>query len=158
MWFSITIIVLFTGVAWFDFKERSIPVLLLFGLLGLYIFHLLCQKGNGVFFDIGINWIILLINIGLLIAWFKIRKKELSFFKDVFGWGDLLMLVLASFFFSPVYFILFFLGASITGLTVGFLIKVLYRNSKQGIPFAGVIAVILIVAEICDVLGYSFFC
>lgn len=156
MWVTIIIIVLLTGVAWFDFKDRSIPVLLLFGLIGLCLFHLLIQKGTGVFFDLGINWIVLLINIGLLIAWFKIRKKELSFFKDVFGWGDLLMLVLASFFFSPVYYILFFLAASITGLSVGFLIKVLFGISKQGIPFAGVVAMILIVAHICNVLGYSF--
>lgn len=157
MWFSITIIVLLTGVAWFDFKDRSIPVLLLLGLLGLCLFQLLSQKDTGVFFNLGINWIILLINIGLLIVWFKIRKKDLSFFKDVFGWGDFLMLVLASFFFTPVYYILFLLGASITGLSVGLLIKLLFDNAKQGIPFAGVIAIILIATHICNVLGYSFF-
>jgi hypothetical protein len=148
--FSITITVLLVGVAWFDFKDRSIPVLLLVGLIGLCLFRLLNQKGVGNVIDIGINCIILLINICLLVVWFKIRRKELSFFKDVFGWGDLLMLVLATLFFSPVFYILFLLGASITGLIVGFLINIFFKQSKLGIPYAGVIAIILIVVQNCN--------
>lgn len=154
MWFSITITVLLVGVAWFDFKDRAIPVLLLVGLIGLCLFRLLNQNGVGGFIDRGINCIILLINISLLVIWFKIRRKELSFFKDVFGWGDLLMLVLATLFFSPVFYILFLLGASITGLIVGFLINLFFKQSKFGIPYAGVIAIILIVVQNC----YFFVC
>ncbi len=153
MWFSITIVVLLSGVAWFDFKDRSIPVLLLVGLIGICLIRLLSQVNIYAFFEIGINWIILLINISLLVIWFKIRNKELSFFKDIFGWGDLLMLVLATLFFSPVFYILFLLGASITGLIVGFLIKLFFEQSKQGIPYAGVIAMILIVVQISDFFG-----
>lgn len=154
---SIVIILSLAGIAWYDFKDRTFPVILLFVAFAakLLCFFVL-NKGFGSI-SVIFNLLMLILNIGLLILWFRIRHPQLKFFKEIFGWGDLLLLVLAALFFNPIAFQAFILGSAIVGLVIGIYIKHKKGNLNAGIPLAGVMAGILIIIQISALFGNSFY-
>ncbi len=138
----IIIICLLLWVAFFDFKDRSIPVLLLVALSILAIIHLYTASQFNILY-FGINACLLGIQILLMVAWFWWRKKGQSFFKEAFGLGDVWILFISAVFFEPLTFVWFIVIASLVSLITGIILKFLKTEAYQFIPLAAIVSVII---------------
>ncbi|MGE0562540.1 MAG: hypothetical protein AB7O47_12045 [Flavobacteriales bacterium] len=141
-----------------DFKSRSIswfliPLLLItfvgYGLLNLQVQELLTFSG--------INIAIVLTNLlGVtLLVW--IKEKELKNIVDSYlGLGDVLFFLVLTTVFSPLNFMLFYLGSVLlTTLVYGAII--LFNKEKQTlIPLAGAMSILLILVLVIDAIMPTF--
>ena len=139
-------------MAYQDFKWRAIhwflfPLLLLLVLLGQFLIADLSETIQSA----GFNLIFIASQLILLTTYFSIKNSRLvNITKGLLGWGDVLFFINLCFFFSPVNFLIFYLG-SLTFSIVLFLIY--FKNSiNTKIPFAGLQAICLIL-----VYGYSLY-
>ena len=96
------------------------------------------------------------INIDLIAIWFKTVKKKKNSFMEAFGLGDIFMLLAGAFWFSPAWYLLFILASSILGLIYGIAAS-LYGKTANGIPLAGIMAVLLIFVTVLNLTGVDFF-
>lgn len=137
------------GIAWFDFKARLIPLILYivaFILAGIHLYQNLWQWPMVV-----VNMGIGLLQVALVALWLKLRNRQLDFFNDVFGWGDVLMIMILAFYLMPMPYLLFIIVSCL--LSVVFALMARWRTKQEGltIPLAGIMAVLLILYQ-----GYMF--
>ncbi len=134
------------AIAYQDFKERKIAVYLLLLLLGCLASLYSLQTAAAEFlFNLGLNITIIMVVLGILLAYALFRLKKPLF--EVFGLGDaLFFLVLACSFTTPV-FVTLFAGSLIFALLLFLILK---PSSKETtVPLAGLqalfIALILLI-------------
>jgi len=147
--FFISSLILLGIIIFQDFKSRAIwwflaPVLF-FAQLG----YAIAQNSFSMRSTL-LNIALILTNIGSVWLYFYFRKKgKLEFFKEMFGLGDLLMLIALSVLFSPYNFILFFILSCILSLALHYILIYL-KVGNRTIPFAGYIALFYAVLFISD--------
>ena len=157
---NIFLIVTLGFLAYQDFKHRAIswigPVVI-FGLLAFKgLLALSFSKLGNMFL---INELILFVQFGILILYFKMKGYTFkSFWEQVMGVGDLLFLVCIAAAFAPFNFILFLLaGLIFTMLGYGFM-TILKIGKGKPIPFAGMLSVfmilLLIVGQVSGNMNY----
>ncbi len=146
--FTNTLLVVALGVIAFqDFSERQISWLL------LPLVFLLCtlkQFSNCGITETGeallLNFMFVILQFLLLTLWMSLKnKKWINVIDHYIGLGDLLFFVAVCDFFSPVGFMVYYIGGLLVTL-IGFII---YRNLKRDaslqIPLAGGMSLLLIV-------------
>ena len=144
-------------VAWFDFKDRSVPVILIIIEVIVLLIYFTMHKVYGYYCFVGVNLLIGALQVGIVALWLKIKKKELSFFKDAFGWGDVLMMGMGAFFFTPIYYVLFVLVATLISLVYAGVTKLFFGNLYPVlIPMAGLMALLLFVIQVIYIEGFMF--
>ena len=156
IFFAVLSCVLLTAITWFDFKDRFIPLFLLLGevVVGAFYFHRLHLPNYWLY--VGLNGLLAVIQIGMVATWLKIRRKGISFFKDAFGWGDVLMILIATLFFSPLHFVWFLLVAAFVSLIYGAVMRMVQKEKEVLIPLAGVMAGLLVMVHVLEWLGVWF--
>ena len=158
-WLSILSCLILIGIALFDFKDRSIPTLLIIieGVAAGFVFYLL--NINDYLLIVMLNLTILITQLGILFIWLKFRKKDNNFFLDAIGWGDIWMLAIATLFFSPIYYVGFIIVVSFVSLIYGLIIKFILNTDEKYslIPLAGIMAAGLFIVQCFNVGGKHFF-
>jgi hypothetical protein len=134
-------------IAWEDFAERQVhwsyfPILA--GAGGVHAYEELHSMGK-LAINAGCNLAFLIIQFLLFRGYFFIRKTAmLSIIDRKIGWGDILFLLAAAFFFSPVNFVLFYLYSLLFSLMVSLLWSRYKRSAFGSIPLAGLQSVFLL--------------
>lgn len=159
---SILLLVILVGllgvVIYQDFKSRAISWFLIPLLVIAFVAYALLSldiKQFGIYF--GINASIILINLLGVTLFISIKEKKLTNIIDSYlGLGDVLFFLVLATVFSPINFILFFLG-SIFLTTLIYGIVVLVKKQKQTlIPLAGAMSALLVATIIAQQFISSF--
>lgn len=126
-----------------DLKYRAVSWIL------FPIVFILCSTYNFVqlpllewFYNFGYNLIFLTILFIFVMIYFSIKNGKLvNITKELIGSGDLLFFVCLSALFSPINFILFFIGSLLIITLVGGILIVISKNNHLQIPLAGLQAI-----------------
>ncbi len=106
-----------------------------------------------------INFLLLFTQLLAVTLYFSLKNRKLVLItKGYLGWGDILFLVCACVLFSPINFILFYLGSAIF-VMMGHLIWRSLGTVNPKIPLAGMQAMMLTLLSLTvnQYLGYSFY-
>ncbi|MEW7291268.1 prepilin peptidase [Aquimarina sp. 2304DJ70-9] len=124
-----------------DLKDREVYGFIFPVLIGLFGFlHYQNTTHITFLYAILMNIAVLIVIMGLLYLYTLIRLKK-SFFKEVFGWGDLLFFIALAVGFPTVTFVILFVFSLIFSLLVWLVIK---KKAKYNtVPLAGYMAVFL---------------
>jgi hypothetical protein len=134
-------------IAWEDFAERQVhwsyfPILA--GAGGVHAYEELHSMEKLAMYA-GCNLAFLMIQFLLLKSYFFIRQTAMvSIIDRKIGWGDILFLLAAAFFFSPLNFIWFYLSSLLFSLLVSLLWSTYRRSALRSIPLAGLQSVFLL--------------
>ena len=134
-------------IAWEDFAERQVhwsyfPILA--GAGGVHTYQELHSMGKLAMYA-GCNLTFLIIQFLLLKGYFFIRQTAMvSIIDRKIGWGDILFLLAAAFFFSPINFIWFYLYSLLFSLMVSLLWSRYKRSAFGSIPLAGLQSIFLL--------------
>jgi hypothetical protein len=134
-------------IAWEDFAERQVhwsyfPILA--GAGGVHAYEELHSMEKLAMYA-GCNLAFLMIQFLLLKSYFFIRQTAMvSIIDRKIGWGDILFLLAAAFFFSPLNFIWFYLSSLLFSLMVSLLWSTYRRSALRSIPLAGLQSVFLL--------------
>jgi hypothetical protein len=140
------IILLLVVLIYQDFTQRAVNWLLLF-------FLILCQFGltylmvgiEDLFFNIGINAMLLIFQMLLLTIYFSLRSRHLTNIINKFiGIGDILFFVFLSMAFSPFNFILFFI-LSLLLILIVYVVVMKGRIKQYKIPLLGNMSIIYLI-------------
>ncbi len=131
-----------------DFKERAISWLTIPTLIILFSAGAVIESTSfrDYLMDVGINLTFVAIQMAILFIYFSLRAGKLTnLINTKIGIGDILFFIALTFAFSPVNFILFYVG-SLSIITISFLfMKLLFKNISPEIPLAGAMAALLII-------------
>ena len=145
MWWWLIQFAILLAIAWFDFKDRLIPLLLFiaaFCLAGVHLYQNLWQCPM-VLLNVGVG----LIQIFLVAFWLKIRNRNLDFFNDAFGWGDVFMLLIVAFYFVPMQYLVFIIISCVLSIAFALIVGWRFRKRTLSIPLAGIMAVLLLLYQ-----------
>lgn len=137
-----------------DFKSRSISWFLIPLLFAAFIGSALLKIDTQEFITYsGINLIIISMNLlGVtLFVWLK-EKKLKNIVDSYLGLGDILFFLVLTTVFSPLNFIVFYLGSIILITVIYGSIILFNKQTKTLIPLAGAMSVLLIMVLIADVM------
>lgn len=144
-------------VVYQDFKGRSISWFLIPLLIVSFISYGLLFIDIYVFSTyFGINLSLILINLLGVTLFISIKEKKLTNIIDSYlGLGDVLFFLVVTTVFSPINFIIFFLGSIfLTTLTYG--VIALIKKKQTLIPLAGAMSVMLIITITAQQFTSSF--
>lgn len=136
----IAVIAVLVSIFYQDFRYREIwwftPPLLLIG--GVYYQWKILSWEHFLF-----NFIFIVIVLGFLLIYVRIRFKSLNLFKEYFGLGDALVLLAITPLFGFPFFIYFFTFSTMVSLA-GYVVMSLFKAQKT-IPYAGYVSLCTIV-------------
>lgn len=151
-------IVILSIITWFDFKDKSIPIVLLISETLIIFFYFISLDIPGYFPIVLINLILIVINIGLLYLWFKLRYNITTFFDKIIGWGDIFLFGIAALIFETMTFLAFIVISAFLGCIYGISLRWYYHKKKQStifIPLAGIMAGLLTFITISHLIGFN---
>ena len=132
-----------------DFKTRQIPIIYLIGetIASLCLgFNLI---GTSLLRSTITNFVIIGFQFLVLWVWIKTKKGELGDnLWSKFGKGDLFMLAISAINLSALNYLLFTMIVSVSSIIAWLGISFIQKNKEQTIPFAGFLAVGLIILRI----------
>jgi hypothetical protein len=131
-----------------DLKSRSFYTLLIPSLAMLSLLYNYLLKENGLSFkELGFNTAYILLTLSALQAYYYFKNKSFVLITSkAFALGDVLLLFVAALLFPLKTLIILLLSASVVSLIFYFFSS--DRIKKRGIPFAGILAFIIIPALI----------
>ena len=137
-----------------DIKSRTVywfwfPMLVALLLLE----HTLINKEPLIvqFQTIAINLGFLFIQLSIVSLYLSIKhRKWINISQNLIGWGDILFLVSLAFYFSPLTYILFYVGSLLIISVCWLLLILFFRINNKQIPLAGLQAALFIVFLITD--------
>jgi hypothetical protein len=134
-------------IAWQDFVARRVWGIF-FGLLAAAgVLYMLAgvDSPRQLLLYAGCNIGFLIVQFGFLKVYFLLRRRGVAVIDRMIGWGDILFLLAAAFFFSPVNFITFYIYSLLLSLLVS-LVWIAFRPSvSKAIPLAGLQSLVLLV-------------
>lgn len=136
------LVLLWLGVQ--DLKDRSY-YFLFFPLLIIlaFVYNYLLKENGLTFYHIGINLIYIFITLVALQLYYFIKQKRfIPITKDAFALGDIFILLVISLLLPLEQLIGFVLLSSLIGIIFHFINTNTFR--KKGIPFAGIVAFLLV--------------
>lgn len=149
IWSAIISLLFLLLIALKDIKYRLIPVIFLWGeALASFVLGY-GHTGITVIKTTFINMAIVLFQVLLLWGWFRIKERnaDINFWSN-FGLGDLFMLAIAAINFSTLNYIFFTIMISIISILIWMVMTSINKNQNKTIPFAGFLAVGLMVLRI----------
>lgn len=124
-----------------DIKDHMIwwflPVV--FGFCGAYLFYKSALAD--VFVYTAVLNLVFIIGVGAVLWLLAILKKDKSYYKNILGLGDVLMIIAFAISFSFFQFINLFLGAIVFSWVLHFL----FGQNRREVPLAGYMSIFLIV-------------
>jgi hypothetical protein len=144
-------------IAWNDIRHRSIPLLFMVFEAIIAITMMITLKLPGYWQMVLLTFGAVILQLLLLWGWFRFMRKTTAFFDALFGWGDLVMIAIVAFHFSMFPFMLFLVISSLIGLIWHFAKNVAAPSISPTIPLAGVMALLLIPAQVANHLGVGWF-
>jgi len=150
---SVFALVLSAIVIYQDLKYRAVYWLALTLLLATGLSIAFINYGwNHALGELMINAAFLSIQfVGVcVILWIK-HKKLIYPLSHHLGWGDVLFLIAASSFFSPINFIFYYVMGLMIALLTVLIIKLLTQHNLKQIPLAGIMAICLMLCIGSDV-------
>lgn len=131
-----------------DFKFRAViwiafPVLALLGIVYSLVFE---PSFTRLLMNSSVNIVFLVLQFGLLYIYFRMKRATGKLVNDKIGLGDILFLLATCFFFSPLFFLLFYISSLAFSLLAFLLFrkKLFPAGSLQKIPLAGFQAIFFI--------------
>ena len=141
-------------LAYQDFTQRSVNRFLLFSLI-------FCQSGltyltigkEELFFNAGVNAMLLILQFLLLTIYFSLRVHHLTNIINKFiGIGDILFFIFLSMAFSPFNFILFFI-VSLLPVLIIYAVAMRSKLKQYKIPLLGNMSIVYIMVLIVEQTG-----
>ena len=154
---SLVVLISLIGVGIQDFKYFAIswgwiPVLIILGVVeGINVLpiEVLMQDYMMSLSFVGVQMI-------LMTVWFSIREKRVvNLSKNILGLGDILFLIVLTFYFSFINYLIFVIGSTILIASIFFINKKVKTNQENRIPLAGAMALGLVVIRILILLGVN---
>jgi hypothetical protein len=136
-----------------DFRSRQIPVLLLFGELILSI--LIGYSTIGVYLIKAFIINCLVLGFQFVVLWVIVKKSAINSDSRIwskFGIGDLVMLVVVAVNFSLLNYLIFTVIICIVSLVVYAVSSFTNKDSVKTIPFAGILALGIMLIRISNLL------
>lgn len=129
------------GIAFQDFKERRVSLILFISYLisGILIFYLKCNSLYFFVFTLLSNLIIILSILFTILIFSKYIIKKAFF--SLIGLGDILFFIAFSFSFPTFTFLNFFIFSIIFTFAIHFLFKLITPSKLSTIPLAGGMAI-----------------
>jgi hypothetical protein len=85
-----------------------------------------------------------MVQVSIVAFWLKLRKPQLDFFNDAFGWGDVLILFVVAFYLMPMQYLVFIIISCLLSIVYAFGVRWLFKKEGFTIPLAGIMAILLI--------------
>ncbi len=148
LWILLLIIlILLSGIAVQDFRERQISAWLLPALLlCATAFVAMRNDWSSIIENFTVNTLLIALQLFTLNIFLSVKYRQRVSLPDRFlGWGDILLLPVAGIFFSPVNMIFFYLLSLAVVCVVFALSNLIQSNQQTTVPLAGGIAVLLAV-------------
>lgn len=154
---SLVVLISLIGVGIQDFKYFAIswgwiPVLIILGVVeGINVLpiEVLMQ-------DYMMSLSFVVVQMILMTVWFSIREKRVvNLSKNILGLGDILFLIVLTFYFSFINYLIFVIGSTILIASIFFINKKVKTNQENRIPLAGAMALGLVVIRILILLGVN---
>lgn len=132
-------------MAWQDFVFRSISWFLFPLLFILSVLYNVMQTDVYIFaFNFSINFLFVSILLLLLSLYFSLKSKRMvNIINKQIGLGDVLFFISAATFFSPVWYLFFFLFGLMLSLVFA-VFFILLKQKQSLIPLAGIMALLQI--------------
>lgn len=160
---NIVLFILFIGllsvVVYQDFKSRAISWMLIPLLFGVGVANGWLSIGLAEFTTyLGINLSIVFINLLGITLFISIKEKKVKNIIDTYlGLGDVLFFVVLTTIFSPINFMVFFLGSTLLITIIYGSIQIANKQKQTLIPLAGVMSVALIITLVAQQFIPSFY-
>lgn len=138
MWWTISIAVLLIGIAYQDFKQRAVSIVL-FLLLAILLLGLKLTQSywEDSFSDVLTNILFLAFQMGGILIYFRIKEGIWGRIMDrKLGWGDIAFLLCIVLYMPFLNFFLFHIISLIAVLLIAMVNKN-WRDPQKGIPLAG---------------------
>ncbi len=147
------IVISLGGIVWQDFKYREVYLINYFILYILYTIYFLVGNSEINLRAVIINSCVSTTVASMLVMYYLLKYNRQAFkkIKSSIGWGDILIIPLFVFNFSPSNFILIYL----TSLIVSLFYALLANCNKKSfpVPLAGIQSVIIMCCIILDYTG-----
>ena len=149
------IIIFLVLIAYQDFNERAVSILVFPVLAGLFIAKNFIEiPFSDYLFNTSINLGFCLIQYLVLTLYFSFRHKQIIHIADKFlGWGDIVMTLVMCLVFPPLVSFLFFF----VSLLVATILGIYLHYHHKTIPLAGIQAIVLIIwiMMVRFIIGFS---
>ncbi len=140
-----------------DFRSRAVSWVL-FPLMHVSV-ACIAVPDTGVYpwlHSSGINLLLIAIQGLLLFAWFSLKdRKMVNLTKAHLGWGDILFIAVPAMFFSPLYFLFYYVLSLVVALLCGLWI-LRKEYAERSIPLAGIQAAVLFLFFVLDMMSDHF--
>jgi hypothetical protein len=135
------------AIAWFDFKDRMIPLVLFIIALCCAGFHLYENLWQWPMFAINVG--IAVIQLLLIVLWLKIKHRQINIFEQAFGLGDALMLLVVAFYLLPMQYLFFIIVSCAISMVYVLIVRIRKQveTKTQSIPLAGIMATLLMLYQ-----------
>lgn len=158
---SITCIVLFLIIVQ-DFRHRLVSVwlLLVLSLLQVTALILHLPVAREIAYTIAINGSFLIMNLVAISIYFSIKHKKWITVTDVYiGKADIILLLILTASFSPLWYLFFFTGSVAATLLYAILSRLFVKSSKSEIPMAATTSICFILVSILKycIPGFSLY-
>ncbi len=153
LYIKIVLLIVLLIILYQDFRFQAVSWI--FFLIGFVLTMWISVKVDylpDIFLNVVINTLFVLFQLCIiyLFTWIKYKQRK-NIFKSVFGFGDLLFLIMIIPLFSPLNFIVFFIASIIFSLLVYSIINWLRIYKKQRVPLAGLQSLFLLVVIISQI-------
>jgi hypothetical protein len=136
-----------------DLLKRQVHLYLF--VIGITIALIKSLSTNNSFSNILINASFIGLQIGTILVYGIIKGYGYKVFNRLFGIGDILMWGILVFLFSPLHFILFFVGSLFLSLLFHFLLSQFQTNQSILVPLAGNQSLCLLLLLTSQMLGWD---
>jgi hypothetical protein len=147
---EIVIITCCLGIFLQDIRDRMISVLL-FAIMGLFLTARFCLYSATTDNELILlsNFLFVVGQLGLLYVYFKfIRNSPKNFFNELFGLGDVLMMICMALVFPLPEYILYLLLSFMLGIMFAFVGHSLRKTAT--VPLAGIMAFVYIILTVSN--------
>ena len=145
MWWNIGICICLLWIAYQDFKQRAVNVIL-FIVLALLLFGLNLSFGfwEDKYPHVLANILFLVFQLGVIVVYFRIKTGRWEQVMDrKLGWGDIVFLCCLTLYMPFLNFFLFY-AASLFLVLLATLVRKSWRDPEKGVPLAGCQALLFV--------------
>ncbi len=156
MWWTLAVCVLLVGIAYQDFKQRSVHVVLFLFLAVLLLgLNLTQHNWQSSYPSIIANTLFLVFQMGGILIYFRVKEGEWGQIMDrKLGWGDIVFLLCIILYMPFMVFFLFHLLSLIAVLLIAIVNKS-WKDPQNGIPLAGCQALLFLGYFISERLNWT---
>ncbi len=149
LYITILLLIVLLLISYQDFRFQAVSWILFLAGFGLILFNSVSENTLlNLFINASGNTILVFFQLGIIYLYSRFKLKKQNIFKSVFGFGDLLFLIMIIPLFSPLNFIVFFLCSVIFSLIGYFLLKAFKIYKNERVPLAGLQSLFLIIVLI----------